>query len=61
MKIFSFKFETSFAIGVRALTDEPKLVETAEEEFDYELALFSGIEIYLPFFTINIGSITFVE
>lgn len=61
MKIFSWRFETSFALGVRALTDEPKLVETAEEEYDYELALFSGVEIYFPFLTLSIGSISFVE
>ena len=61
MKIFSWRFETSFSLGIRSLVDEPKLVETDDDEHDYELVLFSGIEIFLPFLTLQLGSIAFVE
>ena len=61
MKTLSWRFELSFILGLRSLTDEPKLVETLDEEHDYELVLFTGLEIYLPFFTIQIGSIDFIE
>ena len=64
MNVVDFKFSPfTFGFGIKELRDEPKLIQTEDEDEEntLDLILLNGVEVMLPFLVVTIAGITLLD